>query len=179
MTRPLYVEQIAGGILANHLATPMSEVFWVSPTDSAADTRRELAERQFDVAPVLEHGRVIGLVLMDDLRRVGQVGAATKPLHDGSVISGDVGLPDLLAYLQLEPVLFVLEGRSIAGLVTPTDLGRPAARTYFYLLLAQLEIALAALVRRLYAPADHAKNPMLCVPDAAIVEASPAHENPS
>jgi hypothetical protein len=53
-----------------------------------------------------------------------------------------------MRYLQEQPFLLVLEGRSISGLVTPVDLGRPAARTYFYLLLAQLEIALAEVVRR-------------------------------
>lgn len=156
MTAPLYAEQIAEGIRARHLATPMDEVYCLAPDTAASVAMAELSARQFDYAPVRRDDHVIGLVAQAGLIGHTQVEDCVAPLHDGSVISADVGLPDLLAFLQVEPVLFVLEGRSISGLVTPADLGRPASRTYFYLLLAQLEIALADLVRLSYPDQDRA-----------------------
>ena len=82
-----------------------------------------------------------------EMRCRGSVAAYVRHLQSGSLVAADVGLRELTRYLQEEPFLLVLEGRTISGLVTATDLGRPAARPTIDLLLAQLEIALADVVR--------------------------------
>ena len=56
-----------------------------------------------------------------------------------------------MAYLHDRPFLFVVEGREITGLVTPSDLNKQPGRTYFYLLIANLEIAIAEMVRSHFA----------------------------
>jgi hypothetical protein len=143
----LYTQQIADGIRARHLATPMEEACSLQLGQSASSALRELEERQFDRAPVLQDGVVVGVVSLSELRRQGSVAEYVHHLETGLLVAADVGLRELMRYLRDEPFLLVLEGRLISGLVTATDLGRPAGRTYFYLLLSQLEIALADVVR--------------------------------
>ena len=143
--------QIAAGIRARHLATPLANVMTLPSAGDSAAAYRDLTRRQFDHAPVVdERGRVTGVVAVEDLTKGTSVGACAAGLHECAVVSADTGLPDVLTFLQDDPFLLVLEGRHVAAILTPADLGRPASRTYFYLLLAQLEIALAAVVRQDY-----------------------------
>lgn len=143
--------QIAAGIRARHLATPLADVMTLSTTGDSAAAYRDLTRRQFDHAPVVDQrGRVTGVVAVGDLKKGTSVGACSAGLHECAVVSADTGLPDVLRFLQDDPFLLVLEGRNVGAILTPADLGRPASRTYFYLLLAQLEIALAAVVRQDY-----------------------------
>ena len=146
-----HTRQIAEGIRARHLATPLAEVMTLGSSDEAVVAAAQLAERQFDHAPVVDdRGRVVGVVALKDLGRGKSVGECSCGLHECAVVSADTGLPDVLRFLQEDPFLLVLEGRHVGAILTPADLGRPASRTYFYLLLAQLEIALAAVVRQDY-----------------------------
>ena len=143
--------QIAAGIRARHLATPLADVMTLATTGDSAAAYRDLTRRQFDHAPVVDEvGRVAGVVAVGDLKEGTSVGSCAAGLHECAVVSADTGLPDVLMFLQDDPFLLVLEGRNVAAILTPADLGRPASRTYFYLLLAQLEIALAALIRQDY-----------------------------
>lgn len=152
-----HTRQIAEGIRARHLATPLAEVMTLGSSDEAVVAAAQLAERQFDHAPVVDdRGRVVGVVALKDLGRGKSVGECSCGLHECAVVSADTGLPDVLRFLQEDPFLLVLEGRHVGAILTPADLGRPASRTYFYLLLAQLEIALAAVVRQDYPDQAHA-----------------------
>jgi len=121
----------------------------LATSDDSMVAAAQLAERQFDHAPVVDdRGRVVGVVALNDLGRGMVVGDCSAGLHECAVVSADTGLPDVLRFLQEDPFLLVLEGRHVGAILTPADLGRPASRTYFYLLLAQLEIVLAAVVRQ-------------------------------
>ena len=146
-----HTRQIAEGIRARHLATPLAEVMTFATSEDSVVAAAKLAERHFDHAPVVDdRGRVIGVVALKDLSRGVAVRECSGGLHECAVVSADTGLPDVLRFLQEDPFLLVLEGRHVGAILTPADLGRPASRTYFYLLLAQLEIALAAVVRQDY-----------------------------
>ena len=52
--------------------------------------------------------------------------------------------------LVQEPFRFVVDGADVSGFVTRWDLNKQPARTQLYLFLADLEIALASLMRRRY-----------------------------
>ena len=112
-----------------------------------------MAESNFDYAPILRHSEVVGFVSRSDLATgtgttmVQQV----QRLTAGVLVSGDAPVAELMAYLHDRPFLFVVEGREITGLVTPSDLNKQPGRTYFYLLIANLEIAIAEMVRSHFA----------------------------
>lgn len=166
-----HTRQIADGIRARHLATPLGEVMTLATSDDSGVAAAELAERQFDHAPVVDNrGRVVGVVALKDLRRGMTVGDFSSGLHECAVVSADTGLPDVLRFLQEDPFLLVLDGRHVGAILTPADLGRPASRTYFYLLLAQLEIALAAVVRQDYPDQSLALNELTLARQESIRE---------
>lgn len=146
-----HTEDIASAIHARHVATPIADAMLVPVDDPSEKWVEILVDRQFDRAPVIDpDGRINGIVEVEALSVGGSVRDQFRPLFECSMVSADVGLVDVLGFLQDDPFLLVVEGRSISALITPSDLGRPASRTYFYLLLAQLEIALAAWARAKY-----------------------------
>jgi hypothetical protein len=51
-------------------------------------------------------------------------------------------------WLVSESFIFVLAGREIEGFLTPSDLDKPPARVFFYVLLADVEMKIAAAIRR-------------------------------
>jgi hypothetical protein len=72
------------------------------------------------------------------------------------MVSADTAISDAVRHLCDQPFLLVLQGRTVAGFVTPADLGSAAGLTHYYLLLAALEIALARLARATHPRREHA-----------------------
>jgi hypothetical protein len=74
------------------------------------------------------------------------------PLTYDWLITRDSSVPGLIKVLEerKKQCLLVLAGQDVVGLVTPADLNKLAARTYFYNVLAELEMTLAGHVRRLF-----------------------------
>jgi len=109
-----------------------------------------LRAENYDQAPVVHDGRVVGVARRDALAGAQTVRGAVRSLSDGLLISGDMPLSDVPTLLAAEPFLFVVDQARIAGFVTPWDLNKQPARAHLYLLLADVEMSLAALLRRRY-----------------------------
>ena len=146
---------IARGIKAHHLQVPIGEALSFAPDEPATSARERLAQANYDHAPVLEAGHVVGIVRRDalDALDVQTVGDASHAVGSELLVSADATVASLLGWLATSPFLFVLDGRDITGFVAPGDLNKQPGRTYFFLLLAELEIGLAEVVRRLFAAA--------------------------
>lgn len=143
---------IAEGIKARHLQVPLGDALWFRPEDSAAEALRQLDANHFDNAPVLKDGRTVGVASRVALsgQSVQTVADVLSPLGADLLISGDATVADLLSWLSVAPLLFVVDGHDVTGFVTPGDLNKQPGRAYFFLLLTELEIGLAEIVRRLY-----------------------------
>lgn len=143
---------ITHGIKARHLQVPITDALWFEPGVRAEDAWRQLDANHFDNAPVLQDGRTLGVVNRERLVEpsVQTVGDVLEPLGSDLLISADATVADLLGWLAGTQLLFVVDGHEITGFVTPGDLNKHPGRTYFFLLLAELEIGLAEIVRRLY-----------------------------
>jgi len=153
----LDLSEIHQAIRARHLCIPFDRVLTVSPDDNAAAAAHELAAVGYDNAPVLDDGDVVGVFS----REGWFVGAGTveKAMHRRQlqqVVTADTTYRQLLKELQEQPLLLVLNGRTVLGIVTPGDTGSAPGRTHFYLLLSGLEMAIAEWVRRLYPEQDSA-----------------------
>jgi hypothetical protein len=112
-----------------------------------------LESHSFDQAPMLNGDEVVGYVLTEELRghdRGVPVGDVRLDITVGRIVSADAPIGDALDWVLTPGLLFVLEGRQITGFVTVSDFNKQPARTYLYLLMASVEIALADLVRREY-----------------------------
>jgi hypothetical protein len=109
---------------------------------AALDTLwQQAANLKIDTIPVTDHGQIIGI-----LRR-GET--ETSPLTPDWLISRDTSIPHLLEVFaaKKQPCLFVFHRQEIIGIVTPADFNKLPARTYFYNLLAELEMLIASRAR--------------------------------
>ncbi|NOZ28517.1 MAG: hypothetical protein GXP39_10760 [Chloroflexi bacterium] len=128
---------------AAQIMTPRAEwVCWEtdSPRDLVLDENGKL---RFDVIPVTAAGKVVGLLTNTSF--------TVQPLTLEWCLTHDVSIDRLIAFFieRGKPACFLLREDDFAGLVTPADLNKTAARTALYLRLAELEMRLAAFIRSL------------------------------
>jgi hypothetical protein len=140
---------VAAAIQARHLQTELGSAAWVRPADAPSEAAANLAELDFDQAPVGRPQRVLGYVLTRELRDVdgGRIGRRYHRLDASVMLSGSAGIPDVIDLLRQKPMAFVVDGRRVTGFVTISDLNKHPARAHFYLLLADLEMSLASPTR--------------------------------
>lgn len=117
------------------------------------DAKRVLDGLRFDYAPVEQEGVPVGYVMTSELLSQSNepVECRLRPIAPDMIVSGDASFRDLLRWMD-RGFLFVLEGNRLTGFVTPADANRQEARLYFYLLLADVEVGLANLVRGHFKP---------------------------
>lgn len=155
-------DDIAAAIRTRQVQTPLDRVRLYTATEGAADAVRALDLGGFDFAPVLIGGEIGGYIRTDDLRgAAGPLAAHVRQLTATCLVSGDAPLAALLQALRRAPFLFVIDGHAIVGIVTPSDLNKQPGRTYFYLLVAELELSVAERVRQ-YFPDQSAA--LACLP---------------
>ncbi len=104
----------------------------------------QATQLKVDTIPIEEHGQMVGI-----LRRGHDTPA---PLTPAWLVSRDTAIPDVVQAFaeKAQPCLFVFYRQEVIGIVTPADLNKLPARTYFYNLLAELEMTIAEIVRRQY-----------------------------
>ncbi len=143
--------QLSDAIIVGHLQTPLEIATVLSPTAPVRSALRELAKDNYDQAPVVgDDGVPIGFALTRDLTRgQGCVANYVRPVLPKALASEMSPLQNALPWLQLTGFLFLLSGQTISGFVVPSDINKQAGRTYLYLGLAALELAIADEVRGL------------------------------
>jgi hypothetical protein len=152
-------EALARAIVARHLQTEMMQAESVDWHERPADAAQRLADLNFDQAPVTRKGKLIGFVVTLELRAA--LGTRLSPhvhaLGPDTLTSATASVREVMdALLPNAAMTFVVDGHHVSGFVTPSDLNRHPARAHFYLLLADLEMALAGLVRDHFADLNEA-----------------------
>ncbi len=119
----------------------------------AGEAKARLTEGRFDYAPVQRDGALVGYVAERELDAgsAEPVLAKLRPITPEIIVSADAPFHDLLRWLDCG-FLFVLEGNRLTGFVTPSDANRQAALSYFYLLIGEVEVGLARLIRGRFEP---------------------------
>lgn len=104
----------------------------------------EATQLKVDTLPVEQQGQIVGV-----LRRGQDI---PVPLTPEWLVSRDTAIPDVVQAFaeKAQSCLFVFYRQEVIGIVTPADLNKLPARTYFYNLLAELEMTIAEIVRRQY-----------------------------
>lgn len=143
--------EIAAAIVTRHIMTSISDAKMHFASEACSSVVTGLADRDFDNAPVKDSGgRIIGHVNKREAEGLDSrpVESCYQPLDATRVVSAEAPISELLGRLEAVDFIFVVGVSGIAGLVTPSDMNKQAGRTYFYLLLVELELALAECVRR-------------------------------
>ena len=146
-------EDLTTSFQARHLEVPIERAVSVALRTPAGAAAASLKEHNFDQAPVMVGPEVVGYVLrarLEELAESAPVSAALCELRPGVLVSGDAPIADLLNWIVIPRLLFVLAGNRVSGFVTVFDFNKQPARAYLYWLFAGLEMALGELVRRCY-----------------------------
>jgi CBS domain-containing protein len=126
----------------------LGDAFCIRKDELGEVARERLIQRRFDQAPVVgEPNRVVGWVAKHDLKDGAAVQSAMNSLEDSAIVSLESPVGHVLSLLCEYGLVFTVGNRGLAGFIVHSDLDRQAARTYFYLLVAGIEMLLADIVR--------------------------------
>lgn len=147
---PLSVDlysEVASVLTVRHLVTPIQYLKGFELDDDAKEAASLLEARGYDAAPVWRDDVPLGRVWKEALSGGGIVRDHLELISPSYVISASAPISHAMHWLASDRWLFVVEGRGFIGIVTPSDLNKQAVRTYFYLLLGELEMRLGEAVR--------------------------------
>jgi len=132
---------------AEHIATDLNSAITVDQSEAASAACRRLAESRFDQAPVLLQERVIGWVLTRSLEEAQSVASVIIPLDQSAIISAESFVANALQVLGQHDFVFTADEDGLSGFIVPSDLDRYATRSYFYLLVAGIEMLLTEVIK--------------------------------
>ncbi len=88
--------------------------------------------------------------LKDLLQSRGDINEAAVPIDLARLVTWDLPLVDGISLLASRPYYFVLESDQIRGLVTRSDLQRPAVSMVLFALILAIEMAIRAMIGATY-----------------------------
>jgi hypothetical protein len=127
-----------------------SEPVWaVSPDLPAAQAKAELQAREFDAALVADSdpARVVD---QNGLGASGFVGDYARMVTTNLLVTGELNLMKTMALLADQPYLLVLDQAQLIGIITRSDVQKPAVAMVAFALILSLESALNALIEKDY-----------------------------
>jgi hypothetical protein len=135
----LSLQQIEQLFTVDTIMTPRENFIELSKDANHDKIIEHAKSLKVDTLPIVENGEIT------DVFSSGTI----YPLTPKWLISRDTTIRKALQLLTLsgKPSLFVFYQQRIIGIVTPADFNRLAARTYFYNLLADLEMRLSEHIR--------------------------------
>jgi len=110
-----------------------------------------LNRQRFRFAGLRERGVVAGYVRTADLR--GQDGVCGEHLHefqDDEIVSGDASLSEAIGRLAARDWVFVTVLGKVGGVITWTDLQKPAARMWLFGVVTMIEMAFTGMIETLF-----------------------------
>ena len=137
-------------ITLSSIMTHARELMTVGPKDSSSVAIAAAERGGFDQVAVGGSGKaIVGLVFVEELRNSPADTAVAEhlvPVAKCMQLRTKDGISRAVRTLHTVPASLVTDGEKVAGLVHRSDLNKHPARTYFYLWLSWLEMALARLI---------------------------------
>ena len=131
------------GLCVRHITT-----YGLETCDIDDDTATVLDDprlRAFDCIPVRDNGDVVGCLW----RAQGLAGTAKRhmqPISERLLVSADLPLTQFMSRFADAPHRLVLDGASIAGIVTWSDLQKLPVRLFIFSLITYLEMVMAQTI---------------------------------
>jgi CBS domain-containing protein len=148
MLTPSFIgSELWGFFHASHVATDIKGAITVDQGEPGVIARRRLTQQRFDQAPVVSQGRIVGWVLTSRLAGGGVVNSVMTPLDNSVIVSAETSISRVLQLLSRHHLVFTADTDGLAGFIVPSDLDRHAVRSYFYLLVAGIEMLLSEIVK--------------------------------
>jgi hypothetical protein len=143
------LESIQDTLTIDALMTEREELVTIGRTEDPSAVQEKVRELEINQIPVMDDGSVAGLMIADSDDRSLPKNGDYEPIAPTWLVSADTSIRRLIDILDSEqhPARFVFQEDRVVGLVTYADLNDAVARTALYLLISQLEIKLARLLR--------------------------------
>lgn len=132
---------------AGHIATELRGAITVDQSEAPSTARQRLTESRFDQAPVVLHERAVGWVRTHSLQEERAVASVMTPLDQAAIISAESSVANALQVLGQNDFVFTADKDGLSGFIVPSDLDRHPTRSYFYLLVAGIEMLLSEVVK--------------------------------
>ena len=116
-------------------------------TTSSNDVRDYMKSNRFEVVGVRSNGRVVGYVTQTDLAR-GKCADHMAPFEDSLVIVDSAPLVDLILRFKNRHRLFVSVFGQVGGIVSRSDLQKPAMRMWLFGIVTLIEMRTTRLIER-------------------------------
>lgn len=131
-----------------HLVT--TDIWWADPEMSVVEARDFMRASNFDASPLREEP-TRRYVHVDDLQTgLGRLKEVARPIEVSNLVTSSLSLTKAIAALKHRAFFFVLEGNHILGIVTRSDLQRPAVGMVIFSISLAAEAGLTQLVQRSY-----------------------------
>lgn len=116
---------------------------WLKRGDDAREAQQMLSARDFEIAPV--QGEDLMYVSRDALGS-GRVAEYAEPIEATQLITGSLGLTDAVLALRDRDFYFVLEGKTLSGIWSRSDLQQPQVSMVVFAYIVAIEAGLDNLL---------------------------------
>ena len=143
------LESIQDTLTVDALMTGREHLLTINRTADPTTVQEEVRELEINQVPVIDGGTVAGLMIVEPEDRTLPKNGDYEQIAPRWLVSADTSIRRLIGILDgnQHPARFVFQEDRVVGLVTYADLNDAVARTALYLLISQLEIKLARLLR--------------------------------
>ncbi|HET7035954.1 MAG TPA: hypothetical protein VFI42_09770 [Thermomicrobiaceae bacterium] len=142
------LEGLEQGLSVRHIAS--FDLKCCSIDDQVAAVCDDRRFRNFDQAPVERDGRIVGVLEFSNRGKSGTVVEHMRPLDDSMLVSAAEPLASYVRHAGDSDYRLVLQGISIRGIVTRTDLLKLPVRLFIFGLVTHLEAVMSRIIRRYY-----------------------------
>lgn len=139
----------AEGFSVRDIAEPLASFDAAAP---AGQVRQFMTERDLDRVGVRQCGQVVGFVQREELAE-GCCGAYLHPLSEAVLVPDSEPLGKIILTLNECDFLFVTTLGPAEGIVTRSDLQKPAVRMWLFGMVTLIELRLTRLIER-YCPGE-------------------------
>ena len=131
-----------------HIAT--IDIWLADPQMSVADASSYMLSHHFDAA-ALSEDPIWRYVHVDDLQDPqALIGDLARPIEVSNLVTSTLSLTEAIVALKRHPFFFVLAGNRLMGMVTRSDLQRPAVSMVTFSISLAAEAGLTQLIQRIY-----------------------------
>ncbi len=127
---------LSEGLRVRHIAS--STLMTCGSTDNTDEVLSRSSLADFDQIPIIDANRIVGI-----LERKGR---SPRALDDSLLVSADEQLAEFIFTLKHQPYRLVVDGTSIRGIVTWSDLLKRPVLLFAYSLISELELLMNAAI---------------------------------
>lgn len=145
-----FLRSVAESITVKHVMTPRSMFSYCKPGERISAALGRMENKNIDVEPLIQDGRIDSFVLRTKLRQVESsltCKEAAEKISINQVISEETRIETLLSLFMKQDFFFVIGQTEVTGIVTYADLNSKPVRVLLYILISELESLLLSKIK--------------------------------